>query len=340
MARILRQNWDSVKDCARPQSDFEEYQLWNAANAKPIPEYRAKLVEIVHGQYELSVTTVNPINVINARMGFNPLLDCGRRIDFADDEREQRDEENKKRAAKRAKQTTRHLVKASLADHMLTFSYRKNETDKKTVVKHWHEFVRLFRVRFPDWSYVAVVEKQDRGAFHIHVAVKGRQEIKWLRRCWLKAIGQPNEEVGDWYNHGVKLGEKSLGAVDVRAPGARWGGKGKWRRDKLSAYLTKYIGKDYEESEKGAKKYWASRNIEKPVIKRFWLKAKTYLEAIREAHGHINDRRVDNMNIWACQRSGVVWITGEVAPENLSWEHCKQGDPYIDFLTYEESVLQ
>lgn len=332
MAGIIRQYWDTVKDCPRKQTAYEEYKLWNAANVNPIAEFKAKLTELDHGQYELSVTPINPIHVVNDRMGFNPLLDCYRREITDEDERARRDEENRKRASKKAKQATRHLVKASYADHMLTFSYRKNETDKKTVVKHWHEFVRLFRVRFPEWTYVAVVEKQERGAFHIHVAVKGRQEIKWLRRCWLKAIGQPAEEVSDWYNHGVKLGEKSLGAVDVCAPTKRWGGVGKWRRDKLASYLTKYIGKEFEESEKGAKKYWASRNIEKPVVKRFWLKAKTYLEAIREAHGLINDRRVDDMSIWACQLSRVVWITGEVAWENLSWEHCKQVEPDFELL--------
>lgn len=332
MAGIMRQYWDTVKDCPRKQTASEEYILYQRANVKPIAEYKAKLTEIVHGQYELSVTPINPIHVVNDRMGFNPLLDCHRRIIDDEEEKARREEENKKRAAKRAKQTTRHLVKASLADHMLSFSYRENVTDKKIVVKHWHEFVRLFRVRFPEWTYVAVVEKQDRGAFHIHVAVKGRQEIKWLRRCWLKAIGQPNEEINDWYNHGAKLGEKSLGAVDVRAPCKRWGGIGKWRRDKLAGYLTKYIGKEYEETDKGQKKYWASRNIEKPVIKRFWLKAKTYLEAIREAHGLINDRRVDDMSIWACQESRVVWITGEVAWENLSWEHCKQVEPDFELL--------
>ncbi|MDD5299919.1 MAG: hypothetical protein PHD65_05420 [Gallionella sp.] len=321
---------------------YQEYKLWNAAVSKPIPEYRAKLVTIANGQYEVSVTPANTISVINARMGFNPLLDCPRR-EREPAEQEERDIENRQRATKRARQNVRHLVKAAFADHMLTFNYRENVTDRAAVVKDWHEFVRLFRIRFPDWTYLAVLEKQERGSYHIHVAVKGRQNIKWALRCWLKAIGQPAEEINDWYNNGNKLGTRSLGNVDVQAPKARWGGTHKlWKRDKLSSYLTKYIGKEFDESTKGAKKYWASRNIEKPVTERFWLKATNFLEAIKEAHDLIYSRRADNISMWADASAGVVWITGEVDKEALSWEHCEQAKPDFDLLEEEpqESIVK
>lgn len=325
MGNTLRQRWDMVKDEAdlEPKSQAQEYVEWETAASRAIPEYRAKFVTLPHGQFEVSITPANQSSVMNARMGFNPLLDCPRKRPTVE-EQEERDIENRKRATKHAKQNVRHLVKSIFADHMLTFSYRENITDRPRVAADWKRFIRLFRVRYPDWKYLAVLEKQERGALHIHVAVQGRQDIRWLLRCWLLAIGQPPDDVSAWLVGGVKLGERSFGAVNVEAPKRRWGGADKqWKRDKLSGYLTKYIGKEFEEADKFSKKYWASRNIEKPVIERFWLKAKTYIEAIVEAHDLIYYTGATTLSMWADQAAGVVWITGETKRELIG--KCSRG---------------
>lgn len=333
MKQSIRQRWDCVND--RPDfskpDGLQEYKLWNAAVAKAIPEFCAKLVKLPHGQSEISVTPVNILSVINARMGFNPLLDCPRRENFDDEERARRDEENRQRSAKRAKQTVRHLVKSIFADHMLTFTYRENVTDRKKVAKDWKEFVRLFRLRHPEWAYLAVIEKQERGAYHIHAAVAGKQDIRWLLRCWLIAIGQPPEDVSQWLIKGVKLGQKSFGAVNVEPPKRRWGGTAKhWKRDKLAGYLTKYIGKDFDEAEKNRKKYWHSRNIPKPEITRFWLKADNYLDAVREAHDLIYFTGACHLSMWGDHSAGVIWITGETDRKHIG--QCTQAAPDFDFL--------
>lgn len=313
MATSIRQRWDSVNDRPdfRPPDSLQEYKLWQQALAVPIPEYRAKLVRLPHGQTEVSVTPANKAHVTALRMGFNPLLDCPRKRRTVEEQAE-RDVENRQRAAKRARQNVRHLVKSVFADHMLTFSWRENMTDRARAAAEWKEFVRLFRVRYPSWAYLAVLEKQERGALHIHVAVQGKQDIRWLLRCWLLAIGQAPEDVSAWLVGGVKLGERSLGAVNVEPPKKRWGGASKqWKRDKLAGYLTKYIGKEFDEAEKNAKKYWHSRNIIKPEIERFWLKAKTYEEAVIEAHDLIYFTGATSLSMWGDQSAGVVWITGE-----------------------------
>lgn len=333
MGSCIRQKWDSVNDCA----DFSRTPEWKIQAAfhkaieTPIPEYRAKLVTLAHGQTEISITPANTTSVINARMGFNPLLDCPRKARTGE-EQDQRDIENRARSAKRARQTVRHLVKSIFADHMLTFSYRENLTDRAVVATNWKEFVRLFRIRYPEWAYLAVLEKQERGSYHIHVAVKGKQDIRWLLRCWLLAIGQPPEDVAEWLHSHVKLGERSLGAVNVEPPRKRWGGgvTKQWRRDKLSGYLTKYIGKEFEESDKHAKKYWHSRNMVKPVIQRFWLKAKTYAEAVIEAHDLIYYTGATSLSMWGDQAAGVVWITGETERELIG--KTIQACPDFDFL--------
>jgi len=333
MGTSLRQHWDTVNDCAKVgyKSDLvNQEKQWRNAIAQPIPNYRAKLVRLPNGQSEVSVTPANRDHVIDARMGFNPLLDCPRVRRSAEDQ-EERDKENRQRSAKRAKQKVRYLVKSLFADHMLTFSYRANVEDRDLVARNWKEFVRLFRIRYPDWKYLAVLEKQERGSFHIHVAVHAKQDIRWLLRCWLIAIGQPLEEVSAWLVGGLKLGDKSLGAVNVEPPKRRWGGTSKqWKRDKLSGYLTKYIGKEFEEADKNAKKYWHSKNVEQPVIERFWLRADTYEQAIIEAHDLIFYTGATSMSMWNDHKAGVVWITGETVRERLG--KCTSEVVGLDFL--------
>ncbi len=325
MATSLRQRWDTVNDkpSTAPRDLVREAKAFHEAVSRPIPQYRAKLVHLAHGQTEVSITPADTTSVINARMGFNPLLDCPRKTRTTEEQAE-RDIENRGRAAKRARISVRHLVKAIFADHMLTFSYRENVENRAKVAAEWKEFVRLFRHRYPEWQYLAVLEKQDRGSLHIHVAVTGKQDIRWLLRCWLLAIGQPADDVSQWLVGGQKLGDKSLGAVNVEGPKRRWGGTAKhWPRNKLAGYLTKYIGKEFEESDKNAKKYWHSRNVQKPVVERFWLKATTFAEAVIEAHDLVYYTGATSLSMWGDQAAGVVWITGETKRELIG--RCSQG---------------
>lgn len=319
MGRTLRQRWDLVNDCpsTKPIDRTQEEKRRRQAEAVPIPEYRAKVVRLPHGQTEISVTPANTTSVINARMGFNPLLDCPRKQRTSDDQAA-RDKENRQRASKLARQRVRYLVKAIAADHMLTFSYRDNVIDRAKVAANWKSFVRRFKKRYPEWRYVTVRESQERGSLHLHVAVSGRQDIRWLLRCWLLAIGQPPSEVNEWLVGGTKLGERSLGAVNVEPPKKRFGGTQKqWKRDKLAGYLTKYIGKEFEESEKYSKKYWHSDNCEQPIIERFWLRAKTFAEAVAEAHDIVYYTGATSLSMWGDHAANVIWITGETDRENL-----------------------
>lgn len=316
----------------------QEYKLWNAAVAKAIPKYRAKVVRIPNGQVEVSFTPVNESNVINARMGFNPLLDCPRR-ELTPEERQRKDVQNHKRSAKRARQNVRYLAKSMCASHMLTFTYRKAVFVRDEVAKHWKEFLRLFRKRYPEWQYLAAIEKHNsdesmeahKGGYHLHVAVKGRQDIKWLLRCWLIAIGQPLEDVNDWFSRGVKLEWRSMGAVNVQAPQNRWDGEARnWNRRKIAAYLTKYIGKDFDEDTKARKKYWHSEGIEKATITRFWLKADSWEAAYYEIFDLVFYSGSTSISVWGDTDCNCAWITGEipldrlhqfsaVKPEEIDW---------------------
>ena len=43
--------------------------------------------------------------------------------------------------------------------------------------------------------FVAVLECQQRGAIHPHLAVRGFQDVRLLRRCWYKIVGNGQGQV-------------------------------------------------------------------------------------------------------------------------------------------------
>ncbi len=235
------------------------------------------------------------------------------RKELPDDIRAKKDADNLARTVHRARKAVRNLVKSLQADHMLTFSYRENMQDITLLKADWKRFLRMMRGRYPDWQFVSIREKQERGAYHLHVAVKGKQDIRWILRCWLLAIGQDWEDVQRFYVHKEKLGEKSFGAVNVRAPSKRWGGEGKvWRPEKLAGYLTKYLGKEFQEIfEHYAMRYWHSKGIDKPQIVRFWLGACQFVAAVHEAFDYCHYKGAVNISMWGADDWENLYITGD-----------------------------
>jgi hypothetical protein len=286
---------------------------WEMASARPIPKYRAKLVTLAAGQFEISVTKPDERLVMQSRMNCG-IIPKGRKKYRTEREQELIDEQNRGRAVKLARQNVRWQVKQVEGDHLLSFTYRENMTDRERLKEDWKRFRRLFLVRYPEWRYVSVVEEQDRGSLHIHCAVHGKQDIRWLLRCWLLAIGQPLEEVNWWLLHGVKLAEKSLGAVNVKAPDKRWSGSSSWRAGKLAGYLSKYLGKEFEQGAKGSKKHWHSKAA-KVMLERYWLKAENFADAIQEAIDALYYRGVTSCKLWASDDERAIWITAETARE-------------------------
>lgn len=74
----------------------------------------------------------------------------------------------------RSRRMIRKRCKAIRADRMLTLSTRANESRLEVWAKWWDEFRRRLN-KLQDFHYVAVLERQQRGAWHFHVAVSGRQ---------------------------------------------------------------------------------------------------------------------------------------------------------------------
>lgn len=285
--------------------------------------YVTKVRRFARGAVEVVTHHINPLRQKryseSAMLG--GLIRTGREDEQPDDRSpEQKEADNRARAVRRAKQQVRFGVKAIGADHLLTLTYRtvdgKPMDDLDQLRADWDRFRRLVKKGLPacgkwgahkgipEWRFVAIRERQDNGAYHLHVAVVGRQDINFIRRCWYVAIGGNQDDQG----------EATKGNIDVRGPSKRWGSRtAQWRCDKLAGYMTKYLHKTFDEAgePKGAKRYWAGRSNEKPEVIRYWIGARDFAEAIEQSHAKFREEnQKPGVTIWASQGYDSIWLSG------------------------------
>lgn len=210
--------------------------------------------------------------------------------------------ENKLRAVRRARQQVRFHCRMLQCDHLVTLTYRENMEDVERLQRDWKEFVRLVRKDKPEWQFVACREKQDRGAYHLHIAVRGRQDINLLRRCWYKALGGSGQEKGD----------DTPGQINVRGPAKRFGTKtNEWKASKLAGYMTKYLHKAFDELDsRHSKRYWHSKGIEAPEVERVWLASSSFVEAVKDTHKLLRNEGMRIASLWASEGYDCIWMTG------------------------------
>ena len=118
-------------------------------------------------------------------------------------------------------------------------------------------FLKRVRRVLPGFEYICVFEKQKRGAWHAHLAVRrfashylhrGQlvKSFDLLRSMWRGVVGTDNGNV-----------DVSRGRAVRRSTA------------KLAAYLSKYIGKTFDQAEKHVNSYSASgRTIPDAVLER------------------------------------------------------------------------
>jgi hypothetical protein len=139
---------------------------------------------------------------------------------------------------------------------------------------------------------VAVPERQERGAFHWHLAVHGWQNLLILREAWAEEMGGMGE-----------------GNVDVKAPGGK-GSRYQWRVSSLMGYLLKYITKeinDRPDEMKGRHRYMSAHGLETWDVTHEAFPLGTPLYEIVgffmvESAGRCS-------RTWTNQQQGVGWIS-------------------------------
>lgn len=164
-------------------------------------------------------------------------------------------------AAQRAKQDVRRLCKAMNVNALWTLTYRANLQDRDTVLKHLDAFRRRVAKVIPGWVYVAVLERQERGAYHVHLAthalpvhlVSGGVKVKsWnvMRAIWRSVVG----ELGGNFDESKRKHWWLPGAKHTRSAGS------------IASYIAGYVAKDMLDAELNRKRFSHSVGIEVPEV--------------------------------------------------------------------------
>jgi len=286
--------------------------------------YRARLTLCKKGGVEISVSVpfVRSLDPIPPSMLMPK--------EMTGDERLERDLANARRAARHARQSLRHLLKCMNAQYLWTFTFRDDVDDIKIAQKCYARFLRLFREKYPETKFVCVPERhsKNRTSWHLHVATSDRLDVYDVRRFWWMALGhrveisystegsKTKKELIGYVKQGSEwvraLPEEIRGNVDVKAHSARWGNnKTQWDASRLASYLAKYMEKTFEEATKSARRYWPSKNCERPQVDRFWLMATNLEDAIIEAHKIVKQLYgCAHVQIFLSRDYLSLWISG------------------------------
>lgn len=157
---------------------------------------------------------------------------------------------NRERSTKRARTKVRRLAKWKGLSVLLTLTYKENMVDRERMARDFDVFMKRVRRVIPTMEYVCVFERQKRGAWHAHIAVprvlshymhKGLMVKSYdlLRSMWRGVVGQYEGMPG--------------GNVDVSR-----NRRVNRSSAKLAAYLSKYIGKTFDQADKFVNAYSAS----------------------------------------------------------------------------------
>lgn len=214
-------------------------------------------------------------------------------------------DQSAERAARRAKQKVRQLVKALGCDSLGTLTYRDNMTDRPTVLKHWRAFVQRVRRVLPHFDYVATIERQKRGALHIHLAMR-----KLPAKLWLKdnpATGQKAGWVKSW-DVMRAIWRRVVGGSGGNFDESKRAGRGAYARCmRIAGYIGKYVSKDFAEGELNTRRYFASA-MPQPTVTRRWMDQADLGELIAEIYAGIEGELID-CSTWLAKTGDMLWLS-------------------------------
>jgi len=227
------------------------------------PRYRYKLTHFDTGIAEISFWYDEPIGREHRREN---QLYPGPRAYMTEAEAKA---DNVERVARRAKSKLRKLIMAIKSDRILTLTFRDNVLELDQARKYFVRFIKEVHKVYPGWQYVAVPERQKRGAWHFHLAVSGFQDVGFLRSTWWGLVG------------------KAQGNIDVTSPRTR--GDNRKGSALIAGYLNKYLAKTFSTfAETNKNRYYASQGIQITTVSG-WFEAQTWREALAEGEAILID---------------------------------------------------
>jgi hypothetical protein len=201
--------------------------------------------------------------------------------------------ENQEKAAQRAKRKMRYLVRNMMADHLVTLTKRESVPAEfwtpEDWARAWDRCRRALARLIGDFPYVAILEQHAKGNYHLHIAWCGRVAVRLVRSIWLAVIG----------------GGPGCGNIDARH--MRVSQAGGDRATRIARYISKYVGKHFEDGSRfNKKRYWASRQT-LAEARRYVLRALSFAGAVDEV------KRMLGLDLGRFQS---VW-GGKLRTENL-----------------------
>lgn len=159
------------------------------------------------------------------------------------------------KSGQRAKRRCRWKIKLAGFNEMLTITYRENQQDLALCRKHFAAWLRKMRRAIPGFRAVWGFERQERGAWHVHVATdrlpyrlqfRGAKVLSWKvgTALWRDVVG-PNNGL-------CFVGGKDGRFNRYRSPA------------KIAGYVSKYLTKDHENGEFGARMWDSTKGMEPP----------------------------------------------------------------------------
>lgn len=268
--------------------------------------WKAALHDFGNGQREVVVQPVIEWREHGpARLYDDEYNDIGPALESTEvvDEDEKR-EANRRRAARRAKTKVRRGIKALGLDALLTLTYRANQTDLAVTKRHMKEFVRRIRRVIPGFSYVAAFERQERGAWHVHMAMhRLPKDLPWgtavkaksfnvVRAIWRSVVGEMGGNIDQQARK--RHSQQSCG--------------------KLAAYLSKYMLKAFEEGDDWSNRYSGSSfSLPEPVRAEFRGATLRDLLVWAYQHGAPGSCRIsaflpDNQSVFFLSSESEDWL--------------------------------
>jgi hypothetical protein len=233
-------------------------------------------------------------------------------------------EESKRSSVRRASCALRCKAKSANFNALHTLTTREPVTDRSQMWGFVAQFVRRVRAVLGDYRYAAVLEEQERGALHVHIASHALPTYILKGGCRLKSW---NVMRAVWRSVVRDLG----GNFDEAKRSKRWG---KGRRSirgahAIASYIAGYVAKDFAAVEFNRRRYTTSHGIEVPAPYRAtWKAADTsFAELITLAFAAVGENIVTR---WLDADRGVFFVASDDTPETGRWRqlvdasiHCR-----------------
>lgn len=197
------------------------------------------------------VPTTGEICPSNRRVEWNPFED-----DYIICSYMHNDDSSKKRSMRRTKQVVYDIAKSNDWEYFVTLTFNDkivNGYDYDEVVNGLSQWLKNMRKKCSKLKYIVVPEKHPTsGRWHFHGLFMNCDELG------LVDSGLKTEKGQCIYNLGkYKKGWSTAIHVDGRP--------------NVCTYLTKYYTKEVFEISRGKKRYWASRNCDRPIEYKYLL---------------------------------------------------------------------